>query len=170
VKIFLLIALLLGTLHAQERATCYRGVVGADGRTSAEEIPCSQLPAGEFTELSQTAPKSPKRGKKKLLFLAAAVAFELLAAHYDISETEKGLKAGVAVEGNTFLVGQHPSAAALWGRDALMLGITATPSTLAYIFRNQPFYYGGLAALIVLGAKHIQGGDEWKSLLQKASQ
>jgi len=105
------------------------------------------------------------RGRKKLLALTGAVAFEVAANHYDVSETEKGLKAGVAIEGYTWLVGSSPSAGQLYGRDLLTVGIVVAPSVVAYVFRRTEFFYGGLAGPVVLGCKHISGGNQWKALL-----
>jgi hypothetical protein len=105
------------------------------------------------------------RGRKNLLALAGAVAFEVVANHYDVSETEKGLKAGVAVEGNTWLVGSKPTAGQLYARDLLTVGILVTPSVVAYIFRRTELFYGGLAGPVVMGCKHISGGNQWKALL-----
>lgn len=105
------------------------------------------------------------RGRKKLLALAGVVAFEVAANHYDISETEKGLKAGVAIEDYTWLVGSRPSAGPLYARDLLTVGILATPSVLAYIFRRMDLFYGFLPGPVVMGYKHISGGNQWKALL-----
>jgi hypothetical protein len=105
------------------------------------------------------------RGHKKLLALAGAVAFEVAANHYDVSETEKGLKAGVAIEGNTWLVGRRPSAGPLYARDLLTDGILITPSVVGYIFRKMEFFYSGLSGPVVMGCKHISGGNKWKALL-----
>jgi hypothetical protein len=105
--------------------------------------------------------KDAPRGKKKLLAFAAVLTFTIVAASYDAHETLKGLKLGVGVEGNTWLVGSHPSARALYGRDVLQIGLITTPSALAYVFRKWPFYYAGLAGPAAFGAKSIQGGRSW---------
>jgi hypothetical protein len=105
------------------------------------------------------------RGRKKLLVLAGAVAFELLANRYDVSETEKGIKAGVALEDYTWLVGSKPTAGQLYARDLLTVGILVTPSIVAYAFRRMEPFYGGLSLPVVLGCKHISGGNSWKALL-----
>ena len=117
--------------------------------------------------LSYEKPPVKPRGKKKLLALAGVVAFAVAADVYDVRETEKGLKAGVAQEDYTWLVGSHPSARALYARDSLVLGITTTPSVLSYIFHRNELYYGFLSAPVVYGIKHIQGGNQWKNLLQE---
>jgi hypothetical protein len=110
--------------------------------------------------LAQDSP----RGKKKLLALAGVLTFTILAARYDNYETLKGIRAGVGVEGNTWLVGSHPSARALYGRDVLVIGLTTTPSVLAYVFRKWPMHYAGLTGPATFGVKSIQGGREWAKL------
>jgi hypothetical protein len=115
------------------------------------------------------APSTP-RGKNKLFILAAVVGFEIAADAYDIHETEKGIKAGVAFEGNTFLIPDNgrPTASQLWRRDTFELGMAVTPSILGYVFRKSGLFYGGLAIPAVLGGKHISGGKQWADLLNKA--
>ncbi|MGO8797113.1 MAG: hypothetical protein ACLQLC_20025 [Candidatus Sulfotelmatobacter sp.] len=107
------------------------------------------------------------RGVKQLIALGGALAFAIVADHYDISETEKGIKAGVAVEGNTWFIGtDKPTAGQLYKRDLLVIGVTATPSVLAHIFRAPALFYGGLSMPVVMGMKHISGGNQWKRLLE----
>ena len=108
---------------------------------------------------------APSRGPKKLLALAGVVGFAVATDVWDVRETEKGLRAGVAVEGNTWLVGSKPKAGALYGRDLLVIGLTASPAVVAYIFRKPEFFFGALAGPIVIGCKHIHGGDQWRDLL-----
>jgi hypothetical protein len=108
---------------------------------------------------------TPVPHHRDLFALAGAVAFDLGANVYDVRETERGLKAGVAVEGNTWLVGTHPSARALYGRDLLVLGLASTPSIIFHLLHKRPLFYGGLAGPIVYGVEHIQGGNSWKRLL-----
>lgn len=99
------------------------------------------------------------------LALVAALGFAIAADIYDVVLTEKGIKAGVAVEGNTFLVGQKPSAVALYLRDSLVTGIATTPCILALVYGNKPLFYGFLVAPVVAGVKHIRGGRAWRNLL-----
>jgi hypothetical protein len=87
------------------------------------------------------------------------VSFVILSAAttYDIYQTRKGIVAGVAVEGFTFLVGPRPSTLALILRDGgIGLGLAAFG-----------FLYLPLSAGMMLGyaARHIQGGLAWKKLL-----
>lgn len=110
------------------------------------------------------------RGKNKLFILAAMVVFEVAADAYDIKKTEQGIKAGVAFEGNTFLIPDNgrPTAGQLWRRDTLELGLGITPSILGYILRKPTLFYGGLSIPVILGGKHISGGKQWADLLNKA--
>ena len=95
--------------------------------------------------------------------LAAAVAGNA----YDIYTTEKGLKAGVGVEGNDWLVGPKPSALALYLRDGLInLPFIALP-LISHILGNDPVAYGSLAGLAVIAIKHVMGGRAWTKLLKK---
>jgi hypothetical protein len=99
------------------------------------------------------------------LLLAVALSLAVAADIYDVSMTEKGLKAGVAVEGYTWLVGEKPSAKALYLRDTLVLAMTAAPSAVAYFLGNAPLAFGCLAGPAVLAVKHVIGGRKWKKLL-----
>ena len=123
--------------------------------------------ASSFRHEADKKPVKGTRGVKHLIALGGALAFAIVADHYDISETEKGIKAGVAVEGNTWLIGtDKPTAGQLYKRDLLVIGLSATPSVLAHIFRAPALFYGGLSMPVVLGVKHISGGNQWKRLLQ----
>ena len=123
------------------------------------------LSATAFAQL----PDAPKdhRVPEKAAF-AAALTFEVATDRYDISQTEKGLKAGVAIEGNTFLLGTNkPTAGQLWKIDAVFTAITITPSVLAYIFHKKEWFYAGLACPFAYGLRHIQGGKQWATLLKE---
>jgi hypothetical protein len=104
---------------------------------------------------------------KEFIALAVAVAFYVGCDLYDVILTEKGIRAGVAVEGNTFLVGSKPSAVALYLRDILVAGIATVPCVLALSFHNLPIFWGCLVAPVVAGVKHILGGLAWAKLLKK---
>ena len=86
---------------------------------------------------------------------------------YDTYMTEKGLKAGVAVESFSWLVGTKPTALALSLRDWPIIAFTCVPALVVSHFGNPGLAYGLLAAPAAVGAKHIQGGLEWRTLLQK---
>ncbi len=101
----------------------------------------------------------------KVIVLAAGLAWAIGCDVYDITLTEKGIKAGVAVEGNTWLVGTKPGAVALYLRDSLETGIATAPCILACIFNNAPLFWGFLIAPLLSGVKHILGGKQWATLL-----
>lgn len=102
-----------------------------------------------------------------LLALMCSILFEAVAGVFDNVMTQRGLKAGVAVEGNTWLVGQHPSATALYLRDGLLLAAVSAPAIMAALFHNTPLAVGFCAGPVVLGAQHIKGALAWKKLLTK---
>ena len=83
---------------------------------------------------------------------------------YDVVMTEKGLKAGVAVESFTWLVGSKPTAVALYLRDSLCMAMAAAPSIIAYAMGSTAAAYGMLAAPAVYAVKHVLGGLAWRKL------
>ena len=96
-----------------------------------------------------------------------ALAAALAGNTYDILMTEEGLKAGVGVEGNDWLVGEKPSALALYLRDGLVnLPFIALP-LVSHIVGNDPLAYGTLSGLAVIAIKHVMGGRAWAKLLKK---
>src|SRR5271157_6061830 len=99
------------------------------------------------------------------LLLGIALAVAVLGDLYDVTMTEKGIKSGVAVEANDWLVGQKPSALALYLRDSLVLALCVTPTALcATVFHNLPLAYGALVSPVVYGVVHLFGGLAWKKL------
>lgn len=138
-----------------------------DAPSAVMEAAWAQNTPSTRPALSYEKPTVKPRGKKKLLALAGVVAFSLATEVYDIRETEKGLKAGVAQEGYTFLVGSHPSAHALYTRDTITLGLLTIPSLLGYFYRKPVLYYSMLSIPAAQGIDHIQGGNQWKDLLQE---
>lgn len=97
--------------------------------------------------------------------LILAVLFCVACDIYDVRLTVKGLKAGVAVEGNTFLIGPRPSALALYLRDTLLLAFASGPAILFHFLGNDPLYYGACIGPVVYGIRHIKGGRAWADLL-----
>jgi hypothetical protein len=115
--------------------------------------------------MERTLSESHKEKFMELLIFIAALAFYVGCDIYDVVLTEKGIKAGVAVEGNTFLVGEKPSAVALYLRDAFVTGLVTAPCAIALAVHNAPFFWGGLVAPIICGVKHVIGGRNWSILL-----
>ena len=101
------------------------------------------------------------------LALAAVLAAMEAANIYDVIMTEKGLKAGVAVEGNTWLVGSKPSATALYLRDSLVNLLATAPSLVSLVLGSTPAAYGFLICPAISGIKHVLGGLAWNKLLKK---
>jgi hypothetical protein len=103
------------------------------------------------------------------ILLAIAVAFAFGCDIYDVIETEKGIKAGVGVEGNTFLVGtDKPTATALYFRDGLVIMLATTPAIFALALHGVPFFFAALSGPIIAGIKHILGGRAWVKLIAGA--
>jgi hypothetical protein len=104
--------------------------------------------------------KEPARGKKKLLALVAADIFAVSADVYDVRNSEAAFKRGY-IESNSWLVGKHPSARALYARDlGLELSLCNVPSVLAYVFRRTALYYGFTSAPVAFGIRHFQPTKE----------
>lgn len=78
-------------------------------------------------------------------------------AGYDAEQTEIGLRKGLALERNTFLVGSKPTAIRLFLRDILYLIIM-----LLVGFYVHPALMVGAA--IAGGFKHLVGGLRWHTL------
>ena len=93
-----------------------------------------------------------------VLVLGFAIACDI----YDVVMTEKGIRAGVGVEGNTWLVGTKPTALKLYLRDSLVLAMTVAPSIFAALIGRPELFYGFLIGPFVFGVKHIQGGRQWR--------
>jgi hypothetical protein len=99
-----------------------------------------------------------------MIYLILCIVFAVACDIYDVTMTEKGIKAEVGVEANDWLVGSKPSAVALYLRDCVIISLTATPAAVAFAYHDS-IGYGLLAAPVVAGVKHILGGLAWKKLL-----
>ncbi len=111
----------------------------------------------------------PHRNVKLLSVLAGVITFEMVAARYDRNETEKGLKLGVAYEGNTWLLGtNHPSWAQLFHRDLIEAGLSASPAFLLWFFHKKAAYLSTSMAPVGMGFGHIEGGNQWKTLIAES--
>ena len=98
--------------------------------------------------------------------LAVAAIVGIAGDVYDVTMTERGIKAGIAVEDNDWLVGSKPSAVALYLRDGLVFAMCVIPAVVfATVAHNVPLGYGALVAPVVFGVKHILGGLQWRKLL-----
>jgi hypothetical protein len=92
---------------------------------------------------------------------AATVAAAVAANVYDIYMTEKGVKAGVAIEAFDWLVGTKPTVLALALRDLGIVAVASTPALVLYTLGSVPAAYGCLAGPAVAAIKHILGGRSW---------
>lgn len=93
-----------------------------------------------------------------------ALAAVVLSNIYDVVLTERGIKAGVAVEGFTWLVGQKPTAVALYLRDSIFNALFAALPLVFYKV-NPAVAYGSITGLVVITIKHVLGGRAWANLL-----
>lgn len=101
-----------------------------------------------------------------LIFLAIAYVFALICLGADALATDKGIKAGVALEGNaivrTLSGTDKPSFEQIM---AIEVGVIRTPLILFGIVTamhglNPLAYLAGIA-LVVAGVKNIQGARKW---------
>ena len=70
------------------------------------------------------------------LLFSIAVGFCFLAQLFDDIESERGIKAGVAIEAFTWLIGSKPSFRAYFLRDSLLLAAVTAPESCSS-FRTQ---------------------------------
>ncbi len=94
---------------------------------------------------------------------------------FDSYNTNKGIKAGVAVEGNSWITvfwGVHPTLWQLWSIDgsirlAILLAALFVPSSAQY---PHAFQAMGIGAFVAAGFKNWQGGREWKWMFSHPGQ
>jgi hypothetical protein len=124
---------------------------------------------GDYAPVADTAHTHRPYHPKRLILLSGVTVFEVLCARYDANMTEKGLQAGVAIEGNTWLLpNDHPTKGQLWRQSAVTTGMSVTPSLAAYEFRVPvQWFYAGLAGPVGLGLSHLRGGHAWARLLKQ---
>jgi hypothetical protein len=96
-----------------------------------------------------------------------AVGFCFLAQLFDDIESERGIKAGVAIEAFTWLIGSKPSFLAYFLRDSLLLAAVTAPSLILH-FAHSPanLALAALVSPVVYGVKHIIGGRAWLAFLK----
>ena len=99
-----------------------------------------------------------------LAFIIALLAVAV-AEFYDATMTEKGIKKGVSVEAFDWLVGSKPTALALYLRDWILIAVATIPLDIALVAHSKPFFYGFLTIPVSLVTRHINGGLQWRTLL-----
>jgi hypothetical protein len=95
----------------------------------------------------------------------------VLCLMYDALSTQKGLKAGVAVEGNPLIVAAYGNKPKLWQclsidgtiRVAMLLAALMLPAPADYPHSWHALFAGGF---VVYGLKNIQGGRQWNWMLK----
>ena len=99
------------------------------------------------------------------IFFSIAVGFCFLAGLFDDIESERGIKAGVAIEGFQWLIGPKPPFRAYFLRDFLLLALVTAPSLALHFVHNAPLALAALVGPAVYGVKHIIGARQWVALL-----
>lgn len=101
----------------------------------------------------------------RFLFLIFFVGLAAACSTYDNIMTQKGLRAGVGIEANSWLVGTKPTAAKLYIRDAVLFGLLFLPSMWGLAIGVSALFYPFLFPPFLLCLKHIQGGRQWRWML-----
>jgi hypothetical protein len=97
--------------------------------------------------------------------LAASFAWALGCLFYDATETQKGIKAGVGVEGNSWITCFYGVKPTLLQCLSIDVPLRTAMAALAFIPSSMyPHVMIGpaVAALSVAGVKNIQGARQWK--------
>ena len=98
------------------------------------------------------------------LYILPFVVFDLVAGAFDAHETLRGLKLGVALEGNSTintLAKLMPMSAAI-----VTYNLIKTVGFAALSLVPNPALVGGsIGALVASAAGHIQGGVKWRYLI-----
>lgn len=118
-----------------------------------------------------------------LITFLISLVFSLVCNYFDVRESMKGIRAGVAVEGNGLatwifslmqrLIGASKvEAYDLWVANFIPKSIICVLAT--FIFRYQDnttgigLIGGPTAALVYIGLDHLRGVRQWAALLKKA--
>jgi hypothetical protein len=112
--------------------------------------------------------KAESRHPKRLLALAAVNAYAVIGDLKDIRTSEELFHEYGYVEGNTFLVGLHPTAGAYYKRDfGLLLPALNIPSIVGYFMRKPTLYYMGLTGPATFGTIHLKQGYDNETTLHE---
>lgn len=98
------------------------------------------------------------------ILFAASIAAGVAGDVYDVTMTSRGLKKGLALESNEWLIGTKPSTKALYLRDGLVLAMCIAPAVVCLALGNVPLAIGALISPVLYGVRHLQGGLAWKKL------
>jgi hypothetical protein len=99
-----------------------------------------------------------------------ALAFLIGAAVYDVTLTERGLRAKLAEEGNTLmtsLFGPTPATVDYYLVEVLIWSLLSVPAIFGFIIPWSPGLFWSMGGYISYGIKHVIGGREWAALLNK---
>ena len=103
-----------------------------------------------------------------ILFLIALAGL-VATTQYDVSMTDKGIRAGVSVEGNKLIVklfGPKPTLLQDYVGAALLDSFMLAPAVIGLVFHNVVFFGLGMGAMLGYSARHVRGGLAWKKLLK----
>jgi len=103
-----------------------------------------------------------------VLFVTSLL-FLIGAATFDFTETERGLAAKVALEGNTWmtgLFGPTPSLLDYFSVDFAIWACLSVPAIFGWVVLWPLGLYLSIGTFIGYGVKHLQGGFAWKALLK----
>jgi hypothetical protein len=87
---------------------------------------------------------------------------------YDATNTQKGIKAGVGVEGNSWITAFYGVKPSLFQCLSIDVPIRIAIAALAFIptpSHPHVFLGGAVGGLVVAGVKNMQGGRAWKWMM-----
>jgi len=102
------------------------------------------------------------------LLIAVPYITDQIAGAYDAERTDKGIRSGVAVEGNAVIklfFGDKPSLKQLDAFNIVRGTLFAFVGVLSLFFAIWALYGGAIGALIATTFGHIVGGKNWEYLM-----
>jgi hypothetical protein len=142
---------------------------------AAQEFPDAPQVQSSSPDYSKPLPPLPpdtwqeKRHNIDWVVFGGALVIEQAAAYYDSHETVIGLRHGVAIEGNTFLLpNDKPTFGQLEKREwEFYVPVVFGPALVGKLLNCRQWFYIGLASPAAYTVKHIQGGNAWRTLLKQ---
>lgn len=102
-----------------------------------------------------------------LILFLASLALLSVATFFDVTKSNEGIKAGVAVEGNpivNYFFGNKPTLKQLWLENGITGAIVAAVALTGLLF-NTGVFAMGIGGMLAYAAHHVKGGLEWRKLL-----
>lgn len=100
---------------------------------------------------------------------AGALALLEAGTEVDVRLTDKGIKAGVSVEGNTLIVkmfGDKPSLHESYLGAWVCNAIAIAPAVVGF-FISPALFWAGIGGIVVFAGKHVWAGLCWRTLLKQ---